>query len=301
MLQTPAEFARLVTATTTRLRQLESDWASLPDTTRDDLIREEVTRASNEVVPDQREVFLKKLRQQFPAFDFSATTKTEQTPSAELGDSDFLVARLREATATMSPEQRRSVAMKLADAGLGLSGADTFPAPAVEALLQKAGIERTSTPIDPARAIETLARLADFTASIDQLVWTTWRQIARQSKLRRGNEIAKISGRYLVSDPDVTRADMVQDIERLRQLTASLISSVGRIGPQLTQRVLGKLNPEAIERIVEAERGGLLSNKEARCWRKFVELMATLDEATVEREVLQSVTDYTESLIRGLT
>ena len=43
----------------------------------------------------------------------------------------------------------------------------------------------------------------------------------------------------------------------------------------------------------------MLVSKEVKNWRKYVELSAGRDEATIESEIMQAIADYAESLMKG--
>jgi hypothetical protein len=89
-------------------------------------------------------------------------------------------------------------------------------------------------------------------------------------------------------------------MERLRQLTAALISSVSQAGRTFAQKHVEKFSPSEIEAIAKMGGGGLLVSQEVRCWRKYVELAGPVDAISIEGELLAAIAGYAESLMKGI-
>ena len=313
MAETSTDRARLVATTANRLRLIQVDFADETADVRAGYLADEVQRAISKLPPDQREAFVEELRQRFPTWDarVDLTSTPAQAAAApasamdarELRDPSFLVTRLIELAPGLLPEQKTALSARLAAVGLAVStgGGPEWPAPALKILKTKLGLPDADN-LDATRTLEVLTELVALTTSLDQLVWSTWRQIAAKSTLKKQNILQRTMGRYIVGDQDVARANITQDVEKLRQLTASLVAAIGQIGRQFMQRHLHKYNPEEIQAIVQSEKGGgMFVSEEVKCWRKYKELARGLDEATVESEIQTAVAEYAEGLIKGLS
>jgi hypothetical protein len=63
---------------------------------------------------------------------------------------------------------------------------------------------------------------------------------------------------------------------------------------------VAKFSPNEISTLAGMEGGGLLVSKEVKCWRKYVELASGMDETAIETEIMQALSSYAESLMKGL-
>jgi hypothetical protein len=302
------ERAKLVAATANRLRLVQTDFADESDQVRRDYLADEIQRALQSIVPSEREAFLRELEERFPTWDQKVEMggngqkqAVVQTPTdmKELQDPSFLVTQLVKIAPKLTDQQRDAVIRKLQDAGLSAAGGMDWPAQ--QAALAKQKLQAAPTdPLDPANVLETLALLAEFTASLDQLAWTTWRTVAPRSQIRRPMGMMKTIARFAGGDRDVPRGQVTQDLDRLRQLIAAIISAISQAGRQFAHNHAVKFSPQEIEALAAMERGGMLISKEVKCWRKYVELAAGRDEASIESEIMQAIADYAESLMKGL-
>ena len=87
----------------------------------------------------------------------------------------------------------------------------------------------------------------ELTASLDQVVWTTWRTIAPKSQIRRPAGLIKNMARFAAADPDVPRGQVSQELERLRQLVAAVVAAIGNAGRQFAHNYATKFSPTEIE------------------------------------------------------
>lgn len=301
-----SERAKLVAATANRLRLVQADFADESDEVRRGYLADEVQRALASVVPDEREAFLRELQEHFPTWDArvalgGAQAAPVQTPTdqAELRDPSFLVTRLAELAGGLNPQQKQAITDKLREAGLAPPPVIDWPAQQAAAARHKLQMG-AADPLDPGHVLELLAILAEFAASLDQLAWTTWRTVAPRSQIRRPIGLLKSLARFAAADPDVPRGQVSQDLDRLRQLVAAIISAISQAGRQFAHNHAVKFSPTEIESLASMERGGMLVSREVKCWRKYVELSAGRDEASIEAEIMQSIADYAESLMKGL-
>jgi hypothetical protein len=302
--------ARLLAATANRLRLIQVDFADEAPDVREGYLHDEIQRALAKLGPEERGAFVQELQERFPTWDAKvdisapkAAAAPTQSPmdARELRDPSFLVSRLIELAPNLTEEQRRGLVGRLAEANLAPPASGELPATQVAAVKQKLGLGANDA-LDAAHTLEVLSELITLANSLDQLVWSTWRQVASRSTLRRQNPLQKVLARYAVGDKDLTRGNVTQDVERLRQLTASLVAAIGQIGRQFMQRYLHKFHPDEIQALVLSEKsGGMFVSEEVKCWRKYKDLARALDEATVESEIQQAVAEYAETLIKGLS
>ncbi len=295
-----------VAAVANRLRLLQLDFADDAPDARRDALSEEIERALAQIVPDEREEFLRAVQDMFPTWDSNVQVapKAEEAAGAsrvderELKSSSFLVERLVELSGRMSDEERTAVTGRLVKSGLAPPPANgSFPEAAAERIRARLSIP-AATSLDAARTVELAGMLVELALSLDQVVWNTWKQVAPRSELRRTGDLARTVGRFATGDQDVPRGQVKQDLERVRQLTAALISSVAQAGRQFAQKHQTRFSVDAIKDA--AGPGTMLKPQAVRCWEKYVELAGPLDSAALENELLQSIAKYAEDLVKGI-
>ncbi len=285
---------------------VQVDFADQGSDVRKEYLAEEVERASSSVAPEQRQEFLKALMEQFPSWDAKVevqlrkedTTERTTTDQKELQDPNFLVARLIERSAELGDSERKVLAQRLKEAGLATVSQGAWPTEA-EAQLRQA-LRLTEPTIDPVRALELVGMLSDFALRLDQLCWGSWRRISPKSNIRQDKKLQETLKRNIVGDPDVPRGQVATDLEKLRQLIASLVSAVGQAGRQFANRHVARFSPHEIESLATLEGGGFLVSKDTKCWRKYVELADALNEAAIENEIMETIANYAENLMKGL-
>lgn len=316
MSEQSSELSKKVAATANRLRLVQMDFADDADAARQEQLAEEVERALATIIPEQRRAFLEALRDRFPSWDANVDLKAAPAPAGagaaagggarsaadmkELKDAGFLVSRLIEVSKTMSAEERGAIVAALAGAGLapaasGGGGVSETVLDEVGSRLQLSGQQRA----DAERAAELAALMGEVVGSLDQVVWNTWRMLSPKATIRRPAPLPRTMGRYAAGDPEIGKAQVKQELEQLRKLTAALISSVGQAGRAFAQRHSDKFSPTGIEALAKMAPGGMLVSQEVKCWRKYVELAGSMDAATIEAEFLQAISTFAESLMKG--
>lgn len=308
-----SELARRVAGVANRLRLVQADFADEPPETRREMLSEEVRRALSGVGAEEREAFLEALRLEFPAWEMgqgvaSGGAAEQAGESAgrsasderELSDPSFLAERLAGLAGSMSDEQKRAVEKHLKKAGIVSDApAGALPAEALTPLKKLLGMTDAEA-VDPVRLVKAAAVMAELASSLDQVVWNTWKTLSPRSEIKRGQPVKGTLKRYVGGDREVAGAQVKQDMERLRQLTAALISSVSQAGRTFAQKHVEKFSPSEIEAIAKMGGGGLLVSQEVRCWRKYVELAGPVDAISIEGELLAAIAGYAESLMKGI-
>src|SRR5690606_10061668 len=120
----------------------------------------------------------------------------------------------------------------LAPASGGGAGVSEAALDEVGARLQLSGQQRA----DAERAVELAALMGEVLGSLDQVVWNTWRMLSPKATIRRPAPLPRTMGRYAAGDPEIGKAQVKQELEQLRKLTAALISAVSQAGRAFAQR-----------------------------------------------------------------
>jgi hypothetical protein len=156
--------------------------------------------------------------------------------------------------------------------------------------------------LDQARALRILDVLIEFAWSLDQLVWEVWKNIAPRSIIRhesgKHDDFRKTLGPYLTGDSEVSTEEVKQLVNKTRKLVSGLMAAMGTVGEIHSQKFLKRLSPDAIRRQALAE-PGVFESIEKKCWRKYTAVFAEMNEAAVEREILDAIKKYTEKLVLG--
>ncbi len=286
---------------------VQADFADQGADVRREYLSEEIERALSSVVPEQRKEFLGELIEQFPSWDAKVevqlrkdeTTDRTLTDERELQDPNFLVARLIDRSAGLGEGERKVLVERLKEAGLARISQGAWPEEAEAALRQNLRLSKDKG-VEPTRTLELVGMLADFALRLDQLVWSSWQRIAPRSNIRRDKALQQTLKAFLVGDQDVPRGQVAGDLEKLRQLIASLVAAVGQAGRQFGSRHLARFSPVEIEALASMEGGGFLVSKEVKCWRKYTELADALNEASIDNEIMETIANYAENLMKGL-
>jgi hypothetical protein len=310
MAELSTENSDRIATTAKRLRAVQVDFADQPIELRRRYLGDEVKRALSAIEPEQRPAFMDELRRRFPAWngevdasDPSDAPEPPDTPAAAAPDSTgALVAQLLDRAARMTPDQRQDLAAQLGHAGLAMVVEPQWDLAALEALHGTLQM-RPGEPLDPDRLLDMARVLAYVVCSLHQLTWSTWRAIAPYSAVRRGGNLQKLLARYVAGDPGVTTEQVQADVDRLRQMVASLISAISQVGRQFATAQLSKFSPAEIESAVAAESPGSwwsMGKRDGRCWQKYVELAEALDQAAIEGEIRRVIVDHAEQLMKRL-
>jgi hypothetical protein len=282
-----------------RLRVLQANFADDDPATRQDFITQEIERALKGSVPDKRKVLLEALGQLFPTGEAAGPVVSHQPSAGAAAPAtpEALLEGLLEVLPTLPPEQKQEFTERLKRAGLVPErGAAAFEAS--PELLKRLALDATRT-VNAERAAKTMAMLVDMVLTLDQLVWTLWKQIAPKSMVRKEGDLVKLSGEYLAGSSEVSTAQLLQTLERSRKLVAGLLGAVGRAGAAYARDRARIFDPNAIEADARAEKKWNES-VEFACWRKYVQLCKEYGaEAAIEKSIQEAMAKATENLIMG--
>ncbi len=281
-----------------RLKVLQANLADDDPATRKGFIIDEINNALKGCVPEKRQALLDALTEQFPSWDLPAPAAA---PAPEPQTPEALLKQLIESLPALSVPQREDFARQLKSAGLEIPGGGGGGGGAIElpADLQKRLGPGAAKPVNAERAAKSLAMLFDMVLTLDQLVWTLWKQIATKSMVRKEADFGKLSGDYLSGSGEVSSAQLQQSLERTRKLIAGLLGAIGRAGASYARDRARLFDPGAIEADARAEKKWNES-LEFACWRKYVQLQKEYgSEATVEKSIQEAMAKAAENLILG--
>jgi hypothetical protein len=281
-----------------RLRVLQANFADDDPATRQSYLVEEIERALKGCVSEKRKILLDALTVRFPSWQDSGPVRVTAAAPSVAQTPESLLDQLLEAVPSLTPAQRVAAVGKLQSAGLvaqeRVAGGLEIPAE----LLKRLGLPEGQAP-NAQRAAKTLALLLDMVLTIDQLVWTLWKQLSSKSAIRREADLGKMSGEYLAGNAEVSTTQVSQGLERTRKMIAGLLGAVGRAGGAYARERARLFDPTAIEADARSEKKWNESLEYA-CWRKYVQLCKEYGaEPVIEKGIQEAVAKAAENLIMG--
>jgi len=299
-----------VAAAANRLRLIQIDFADEAPDVRRSYLTEAVEGALAEVLPDQREAFLKELMERFPTWDPNvvvaaprqeAPVVQSRTDERELQDPSFLVGRLADMAPQLTDEQRAGLIGRLREAGLAPQAQGVLPEGPLAHVREVLGL-KPGAPLDTARILTLLGALADFACSLDPLVWRTWGKLAPMSKFQSMAGLRLLLSRYVGSDSSVTDAQAEEDLLKLRHLIASVVVAVGQAGKiaatDVVTSFMAPLGPAKIHDLVRFEKGSIFIAEEVKCWRKYKDLAGKITDVAVESAINEKIQRFVEELMK---
>ncbi len=292
------------TQTAAQLRFLQADCVDVDPTEREHYLHDEIRRSLKDVVREKHPQYMQALAEQFPTGEGGGEARPASNghaAPAELTPEELLAQMVK--IAPLLPRRKlQEFGLELQKAGyLELQTTALVDAPPEE-LLKRFPMDPLAQ-VDLQRLYRLVIALADFVLSLDQLGWNLWKAMAPRSQIRRdatfNGDLRKAGARYLSGDTEVSIGQITQIIDRLRQLVAGLMGSIGPAARSFSQRHLSRFGPDAIKDLAAAEGGGMFANAEQKNWRKYVQLAKDLNEDAVEAEMVDCVARYAEGLMRG--
>jgi hypothetical protein len=299
MVQQIENRAGAAAALANRLRLLQIDLSEQDQTARGGHLADEIDRVLNQIAPSERASFLRELSAHFPTWDSEVdagqrSAERSAFDERELNDPTFLVTRLIQVAGKLPEQERQAIIAQLHKADLVASGRPAWPEAAAREVRTRLGLP-ASAPIDPLRVLESLSILADFVCGLDQLIWSAWREIAPTAAIQRNTSLKRRLGQFVCAAADAPRPEVEHDVNKLRQLTASLVAAI----PQSWRAAIDRFRPLWPDQIQAVAGTATFGGTEARCWRKYVELTRGMDPAAVEDEIRKTIADYAEALMHG--
>jgi len=285
-----------------RLRMLQANFADDDSTTRQSYLVEEIERGLKGCVSEKRQSLLDALAVRFPSWQGSApvqvATATAAPPVAPTPEA--LLNQLLEVIPTLAPAQRAEMVDKLKSVGVvAQERVSVGVGVEIPAELQKRlGLPEGRAP-NAERAAKMLAPLLDMVLTMDQLIWTLWKQLTSKSVVRREVDLGKLAGEYLAGNPEVSSTQVSQGLERTRRMIAGLLGAIGRAGGAYARERARLFDPAAIEADARTEKKWNESLEYA-CWRKYVQLSKEYGaEPVIEKGIQEAVAKAAENLIMG--
>lgn len=298
-----------------RLRLLGAGMQDESMTNRRNFFSDEIMQALEEIPSSERENYLDALLSAFPggesvdkAVEPVETTEAfiDEMPTIDEIPTQEIVDELAKRASSLSADERRDLVSRLENCGLivaqQVSGSyEELPEELAKRLSLPVGEK-----INSRSAVLVLSKLIGIILDLDQLVWVVWKTLSPRSPIRRESqaetsEIVRNLGRYIKGDTDIPLADVVQPLERSRQLTAGLLGAIGPVGSTFARKFAQRFSPDDIRNDVRREGGGFLKMIEIKCWNRYEQLAKDLNEDQIEYEVREAITKYAESLITGKT
>jgi hypothetical protein len=286
-----------------RLKLLQASCADDAAETRQAFIFEQIERSLQPVGPSKKRAHLEALASRFPTWDTNPMgPSAAPAPAAETDSPEIAFSRFLKTIPSLKPDQKLQFQARLRAAGWTDAPVGALPDDVHGDLLQKLKLGPAQT-IDVTRLGRLSAALIELFITVDQLVWSIWKNLAPKSSLRRDASLGDTRtalARYLAGEPEITAAQITQQLDRSRQLMAGILAAIGPSGRNYARRHMARYSAEAIRDAVKAESGGsLFSSAEARCWKKYGELAGELNEDAIEAEIQEAIVKYAEELMTG--
>jgi hypothetical protein len=291
MSQTSELKADRVAALAERLRLIQADLADQEADVRRGYLRDELERALTRVVPGEREAVLEELQTRFPTWDQPAPS----APSQPDNDPEALLEQLLKLWPSLADARKRQIAERLRKE-LGIAApppaappaAPAIDGAAVASVLQLGEADR----LNGRHMGELLTLLIEIVCSLDQNIWAQWRQIAPQAGVKRPGALQPTMARFVTANPSTPRAQVREDVDRLRVMIVALVASVAQAGRFAVEH-FKNLAPHEIKTLV----GPSLVGAEKKYWQKYAELYESMDMNAVDTAVRKKVADYVERLV----
>ena len=296
-----------VLETANRLRLIQVDFADKSSQIRADYFSEEIERALKMILPEEREEFLRKLLERFPAGTFAPQPIIQEQKGknisvideTKLKDANFLIQCLLEIIPTLPVDQKESITRRLQQTGLGSHVPETFPDESIEKLRNE--LQLGDQPdFNADRLMQLVVLLINFVYKLEPLGWNTWRRLSPRSSVRQSGDLKKTIGQFLSNDSNVSQERVNNELKELMQLIAAVITATSRVGSQFAQLHLAKFSPPEISALVKMEHKSVLVSHEVKCWRKYLELADKLNEESIEIEITKAIVNYVESLVKKM-
>lgn len=288
-----------------RLRYLQANFADDSRENRESFLEDELKKLLAPVPAGKRQLYLDALAEKFPTWESLATATTAPAAGAaapgEMSPDDIWTLFLK-TLPRYTLEQRETIRRRLADAGFVHVAGDSLDTDALVEITQKLKLSPADK-IDAARLGKLFAALAEVCIMTDQLAWNVWKGLAPKSPIRRdgsAGDLRTALRRSVTGDAEVSSVQITRQLEKMRQLIAGLLASLGPAGKNFARRFQTRYSPEAIRDIVKMEGGSsIFGNADSKLWKKYTELAGEISEGSIQTDMMDAVAQYAEDLMKG--
>ncbi|MDR2673677.1 MAG: hypothetical protein LBC18_02125 [Opitutaceae bacterium] len=290
-------------STASRLRYLQANFADDSRENRESFLEDELKKLLEPVPAGKRQLYLDTLAEKFPTWESlaDAPPAPADTPAAGMSPDDVWALFLK-TLPRYSLEQRELIQRRLADAGFVRVAGDSPDPDSLAEIAQKLKLSPADK-IDAARLAKLFAALAEVCIMTEQLAWNVWKNLAPKSTIRRdgsAGDLRTALRRSVTGDPEVSSVQISRQLEKMRQLIAGLLASLGPAGKNFARRFQTRYSPEAIRDIVKLEGGSsIFGNTDSKLWKKYTELAGELSEGSIQTDMMDAVAQYAEDLMKG--
>lgn len=283
-----------------RLSFLQTSMAEESAEVRESKLSDEISKALQAVAENMRPLHLDALAERFPTWQMATVSFDRSKASPQTADE--LTSALCALSAGLSQDHREAIAEQLYAAGLAKEtgeGIDSATLSEIKSRLKVSLAEK----IDTQRLGRLFASLAETACTLDQLTWNIWRSLAPRSNIRREQmmpELKTLIRRSLVGEEEVSSAQIGNQLEKTRQLIASLLASLDAVGHEFAESFQAQCSPESIRQMVRADgKAGIFDNSDARAWLRYSERFASYTASTIETNIREHLVRHAEELARG--
>jgi hypothetical protein len=310
------EILRSVAATAAKLRVVQASFADETPERRGEFLEDALHQAVQQIMPDQRAGFLGALKKEFPSgFKAAAAVPAAAAAVPKAETAEELADKLIRASAGLHDDERKALILRLQKGGLtvqqsdkrgddqrsmpgssgrgGVAGAPDKAQQAFQYMMKKLEI----ADLDITRLVKLMLWLIEYAGVNDGVVWNTWRVVAPKSGVRRPADLRKEMIAYIGGDKSLSGSRVEYALETQRRLLAALIGATSKLGTALANGPLRKFRLEEIKALASQEGGGLLASLDARCWSRYQQMAADLDEEALEHAVKEALSTFTEKLL----
>jgi hypothetical protein len=281
-----------------RLRMLQTSFASDSPPERQGYLAEEIERSLKDVVNSRRAEYLDALAGCFPGPEQVGDLRADRAPVIESTEktTDELAEGLIDRLLELSKETKERLIERFRRIGFIDEVEPSLDLP--PGIRGKLGLT-PDQPLDQERVTKLLTALLEIVVTLDNLIWSVWKTMAPKSTIQRetGDGFRRTVGRYLAGDREVATLQISQMLDKTRQLFAGILSAIGPTGETYARQHLETFAPEKIRATVET--GGFLTNVEQKCWRRYVVLASELNGPAIEKQIVDTITGYTEEIFSG--
>lgn len=296
----PATMAQRASAAVARLRALQAELADQPAADRQGHLDDAIERLLKQVPASQQQEFLQELNEQLQGG--AASAGVIEPPLQSKGPPPKSVVDLAQELAVRWAEcdagERERVLSALRAIGLGepaagkaapTQGLSGMPE-AVEAQWRRALGLGSADPLDPGRALEVGAVATELLMGRDrkaegilQVLWSIWREVARDDRDKRGAALPTIAAQLVSGHPAASAAKLAEEARAFKSFMVAMIVAIKHLSSEYAKKHLTRFSVEAITN--DSPDGTFTVSKDAQCWRHYRALMEGVSEDTLESEI----------------